>query len=46
MKDTKNTNYDDKYKEYTSKHQDDSKLVDNPENSDTFCDESVINTTK
>ena len=45
-KDNKNTNDDDKYKQDTSKLQDGNKHVDNPETSDTFCNESVINTTK
>ena len=46
MKDTKNTNYDDNYKEDTSKHQDSNECVDNPEPLDTLRDESVIKTTK
>ena len=46
MKDTKNTNIDDEYKEDTSKNQDGNERVDNHETSDTFCNESVINTTK
>ena len=46
MKDTKNTNNDDEYKEDTSKHQDGNERVDNPETLDTLRNESVINTTK
>ena len=45
-KDTQNTNDDEEYKEDTSKHQDGNECVDNPENSDTLCDNNVINTTK
>ena len=46
VKDTKNTNDDDKYKEDTSKLQDCNERFDNPETSDTLCDESFIKTTK
>ena len=46
MRDTKNTNDDDKYKEDTSKHQYGNKSVDNPETSNTLRNEIVINTTK
>ena len=46
MKDKKNINDDDKYKEGTSKLQDGNERVDNPETSDTLCDESFIRTTK
>ena len=46
VKDMKNTNDDDKYKENTSKHQDGNESVDNPETSDTSRDERVIKTTK
>ena len=45
-KDTKNKNDDNKYKEDTSKLQDGNERVDNPETSDTLCDNSVIKTTK
>ena len=45
MKDTKNTNDDDKYKNETSKHQDGNECVDNPETSDTLRYDSVIKTT-
>ena len=41
-----NTNDDDKYKEETSKLQDGNESVNNSETSDTFCDDSIINTTK
>ena len=46
MKDTKNTKYDDEYKEDTSKNQDGNERVDEPETSDTLRNESVIITTK
>ena len=46
FKDTKNTNDDNKYKEDTSKHQDSNESVDNTKTSDTFNNESVINTIK
>ena len=46
IKEMKNTNDDDKYKENTSKHQDGNESVDNSETSDTSRNESVINTTK
>ena len=46
VKDIKNTNDDDKYKEDTSKHQGGNEIVDNPKTSDTSRNESVINTTK
>ena len=46
LKDTKNTNDDDEYKEDTSKIQDGNEHVDNPETSDTLRGESVINTAK
>ena len=46
VKDTKNTNDDDKYKEDNSKHQYGNEHVDNSETSDTLRNESVINTTK
>ena len=42
----KNTNYDDKYKEDTLKHQCGNESVDNPETSDTSRNEIVINTNK
>ena len=45
-KDKKNKNDDNKYKEDTSKLQDGNERVDNPETSDTLCDNSVIKTTK
>ena len=45
-KDTKDTNDDDKYKEDTSKHQDGNERVDNPETSDTFHYDIVINKAK
>ena len=38
MKDTKNTNDDEEFKEDTSKHQDGNELVDNPETSDILRD--------
>ena len=44
VKDTKNTNDYDKYKEDTSKLQDGNQRVDNPETIDTLCDESFIKT--
>ena len=46
MKDTKNTNDDEKYEEDTSKLQDGNERVDNPETSDTLRNESFIKTTK
>ena len=46
MKDKKNTNDDDKYKEETSKLQDCNESVDNSETSDTLCYDSIIKTTK
>ena len=46
VKDMKNTNDDDKYKEDTSKHQGGNESVNNTETSDTSRNESVINTTK
>ena len=46
MKDTKNTNVDDKYRENTSKHQGGHESVDNHETSDTLRNEGVINKTK
>ena len=42
----KNTNYNDKYKEDTSKYQDGNESVDNPETLDTSLNEGVINTNK
>ena len=45
-KNTKNTNYDEEYKEDTSKHQDGNESVDNPETSDTLRDDSIIRITK
>ena len=38
---TKNTNDDDEYKEYISRHQDGNERVDNPETLDNLRDESV-----
>ena len=46
VRDTKNTNDYDKYREDTSKIWDGNERVDNPETWDTFCDEIVIKTTK
>ena len=46
MKDRKNTNNDDKYKDNTSKHQYGNECVDNHETSDTLHSESVIKATK
>ena len=46
VKDTKNTNDNDKYKEDTSKNQDSNEHVDNPETSDTLCDGIFIKKTK
>ena len=46
VKDMKNTNDDDEYKQDTSKHQDGYESVDNPETSDTLRNANVINTTK
>ena len=46
MKDTKNTYYDDTYKEDTSKLQDGNERVDNPETSHTLHDYIVIKTIK
>ena len=45
-KDTKNTNYDEEYKEDTSKDQYGNESIDNPETSDTLCDDSIIKTKK
>ena len=42
----KNTNDDDEYKEDTSKHQDSNESIDNPETSDTLCDDRIIKTIK
>ena len=44
--DQNNTNYDDEYKEETSKLQDGNESVDNSETLDTLCDDSIIKTTK
>ena len=46
VKDTKNTYYNDKYKEDNYKLQDSNERVDNPETYDTLRYESVINKTK
>ena len=46
VKDMKNTNYDDKYKEDNSKYQYGNESVDSPETSDNSSNESAINTTK
>ena len=46
IKEMKNINYHDEYKEDTSKHQDGNESVDNPEISDTSRNESFFNTTK
>ena len=46
VKEMKNNNDDDKYKEDTLKHQDGKKSVDNPESLDTSLNEKFINTTK
>ena len=46
VKETKNTNDDDKYKEDTSRHQEGNESVDNPETSNNSLNKSVINTTK
>ena len=46
LKDTKNTYYDDKYKDDTSKLQDSNERVDNPETSYTLHDYIVIKTIK
>ena len=42
----KNTNYDEEFKEDTSKHQDSNESVDNPKTADISRNEIVINTTK
>ena len=39
-------NYDEEYKEETSKLQESNESVDNYETSDTFCDDSIIKTNK
>ena len=46
MKDEKNTNDDDEYKEETSKLQYCNESVDNSETSDTLCYDIIIKTTK
>ena len=46
VKDMKNTDYDNKYKEDTLKYQDGKESVVNPEILNTSCNESVINITK
>ena len=42
----KNTNNDDEHKEETSKIEEGNESVDNYETSYTFCDDSIIKTTK
>ena len=46
LKYTKDTTYDEKYKEDTLKLQYGNERVNNPETSDTLRDDSVIKTTK